>query len=111
MLRVQALVNATAPAQTATFTFEWSERLQSLNLSAVAASSLDQPALALRSYALVPGLSYLFRLTVTDTAAPRGEGVSWTELSVLINRPPAGGTFTVIPRSVRDVMCWCLRVK
>ncbi len=101
MLRLLAVVNATTPAQISAFRYEWSERLQGLNLSLIAASALGEPALALPSRALTAGISYLFRLTVTDTTAPLGQAVSVTEVSVLVNRPPSAGSFSVLPRSVR----------
>lgn len=45
------------------------------------------------------GLSYTFRLTVTDPKKPSGQtgGSAFAALTVLVNAPPAGGLLRAVP--------------
>ncbi|ETN12170.1 hypothetical protein PPTG_09068 [Phytophthora nicotianae INRA-310] len=78
----------------------WTQTLGDLELPTTDVSNMFTLPLtstnnAIRSFKLVAGLTYNFRLVATDTVGSVGFG----SISVVVNSPPASGTFVVSPQS------------
>ncbi|KAF4136682.1 REJ domain-containing protein [Phytophthora infestans] len=82
------------------YTTRWTQTIGDLELPRADVSDMFTLPLtstnnAIRSFKLAAGLTYNFRLVATDTVGNVGFG----SVSVVVNSPPASGTFVVSPQS------------
>ncbi|KAG4050353.1 hypothetical protein PC123_g14407 [Phytophthora cactorum] len=82
------------------YTTRWTQTLGDLELPTADVSSMFTLPLtstnnAIRGFKLTAGLTYNFRLVATDSVGSVGFG----SVSVIVNSPPASGTFVVSPQS------------
>jgi len=81
----------------------WSSSDSSLNITGVSNTPLAKTLtagsivlqLTLRSYSLTPGLSYVFRMTVSYLNISVSD--AFAEATILVNKPPSGGRLVVSP--------------